>query len=45
MSLWAIVLVKPLKRGKSRLAGILTEEERTQLNQDLLERTLKKGRS
>jgi 2-phospho-L-lactate/phosphoenolpyruvate guanylyltransferase len=41
MSLWAIVPVKPLKRGKSRLAGILTEEERTQLNQDLLERTLK----
>jgi 2-phospho-L-lactate guanylyltransferase len=30
-----------LKRGKSRLAGILTEEERTQLNQDLLEKTLK----
>jgi 2-phospho-L-lactate/phosphoenolpyruvate guanylyltransferase len=41
MSLWAIVPVKPLKRGKSRLAGILTEEERTQLNQDLLEKTLK----
>ncbi len=41
MSIWAIVPVKPLKRGKSRLAGILTEEERTQLNQDLLEKTLK----
>lgn len=41
MSLWAIVPVKPLKRGKSRLAGILTEEERTQLNQNLLEKTLK----
>lgn len=41
MSLWAIVPVKPLKRGKSRLAGMLTEEERTQLNQNLLEKTLK----
>lgn len=41
MSIWAIVPVKPLKRGKSRLAGILTEEERTQLNQNLLEKTLK----
>ena len=41
MSLWAIVPVKPLRRGKSRLAGILTEEERTILNQELLERTLK----
>lgn len=40
MSLWAIVPVKPLRRGKSRLAGALTEEERTQLNQSLLERTL-----
>lgn len=41
MSLWAIVPVKPLRRGKSRLAGTLTEEERAQLNQDLLEHTLK----
>jgi 2-phospho-L-lactate guanylyltransferase len=41
MTLWAIVPVKPLRRGKSRLAGILSEEERTTLNQDLLERTLK----
>ncbi len=41
MSLWAIVPVKPLRRGKSRLAGTLTEEERTTLNQELLERTLK----
>jgi 2-phospho-L-lactate/phosphoenolpyruvate guanylyltransferase len=41
MSLWAIVPVKPLRRGKSRLAGTLTEEERTMLNQDLLERTLR----
>jgi 2-phospho-L-lactate/phosphoenolpyruvate guanylyltransferase len=41
MSLWAIVPVKPLRRGKSRLAGMLTEDERTLLNQELLERTLK----
>jgi 2-phospho-L-lactate guanylyltransferase len=41
MTIWAIVPVKPLRRGKSRLAGTLTEEERTQLNQELLERTLK----
>lgn len=41
MSLWAIVPVKPLRRGKSRLAGALTEEERATLNQELLERTLK----
>lgn len=40
MSLWAIVPVKPLRRGKSRLSGALTEEERTILNQELLERTL-----
>ena len=40
MSLWAIVPVKPLRRGKSRLAGALTEEERAVLNQRLLERTL-----
>lgn len=41
MSLWAIVPVKPLRRGKSRLAGALTEEERATLNRDLLERTLR----
>jgi 2-phospho-L-lactate/phosphoenolpyruvate guanylyltransferase len=41
MALWAIVPVKPLRRGKSRLAGMLSEDERTTLNQDLLEHTLK----
>jgi 2-phospho-L-lactate guanylyltransferase len=41
MSLWAIVPVKPLRRGKSRLAGVLTEEERTQLNYSMLSHTLK----
>lgn len=41
MTLWAIVPVKPLRRGKSRLSGTLSEDERTKLNQLLLEHTLK----
>jgi 2-phospho-L-lactate guanylyltransferase len=41
MTLWAIVPVKPLRRGKSRLAGTLSEDERTELNRSLLENTLK----
>jgi len=41
MTLWAIVPVKPLRRGKSRLAGALSEDERTELNRMLLENTLK----
>jgi 2-phospho-L-lactate guanylyltransferase len=41
MTLWAIVPVKPLKRGKSRLAGALSETERLELNRVLLERTLR----
>ena len=40
MTIWAIVPVKPLRRGKSRLAGMLTEEQRTRLNRRLLEHTL-----
>jgi 2-phospho-L-lactate guanylyltransferase len=40
MTLWAIVPVKPLRRGKSRLAGTLSEDERVKLNRLLLERTL-----
>jgi 2-phospho-L-lactate guanylyltransferase len=40
MTLWAIVPVKPLRRGKSRLAKILTEDERTDLNKQLLAHTL-----
>jgi len=40
MTLWAIVPVKPLRRGKSRLAGTLNENERAELNQKLLEQTL-----
>lgn len=41
MTLWAIVPVKPLRRGKSRLAGALSDEERAELNQSLLQHTLK----
>lgn len=40
MALWAIVPVKPLQRGKSRLAGVLTREERANLNRYLLSHTL-----
>jgi len=41
MTLWAIVPVKPLRRGKSRLAGALDASERAGLNRLLLERTIK----
>ncbi len=41
MGLWAIVPVKPLRRGKSRLSGVLSEDERTSLNQMMFEHTLK----
>jgi 2-phospho-L-lactate guanylyltransferase len=40
MTVWAIVPVKPLRRGKSRLADILPDEERAELNRWLLEHTL-----
>jgi 2-phospho-L-lactate/phosphoenolpyruvate guanylyltransferase len=40
MTLWAIVPVKPLRRGKSRLAEVLSLEERAALNQSLLIHTL-----
>lgn len=40
MTLWAIVPVKPLRRGKSRLAEVLTQEERADLNRRLLAHTL-----
>jgi 2-phospho-L-lactate guanylyltransferase len=36
MSLCAIIPVKPLKRGKSRLSSILTVEERSKLNKWML---------
>ncbi len=41
MTIWAIVPVKPLRRGKSRLAKTLTEDERAELNSQLLAHTLK----
>ncbi len=40
MTLWAIVPVKPLRRGKSRLSSVLSEEERATLNTRLLAHTL-----
>lgn len=41
MSLWAIIPVKPLRRGKSRLAGVLSEDERALLNFTMLGNTLR----
>src|SRR5512143_914711 len=40
MTLWAIVPVKPLRRGKSRLSSVLSLEARTALNHYLLSNTL-----
>ncbi len=40
MTLWAIVPVKPLRRGKTRLAEILSEDERYQLNHHLFLHTI-----
>jgi 2-phospho-L-lactate guanylyltransferase len=40
MTFWAIVPVKPLRSGKSRLADILTINERIDLNRRLLTHTL-----
>jgi 2-phospho-L-lactate guanylyltransferase len=40
MTLWAIVPVKPLRRGKSRLSEVLSEEERAGLNSKLLIHTV-----
>ncbi len=40
MSMWAIVPVKPLRRGKSRLSSVLSEDERAELNSSLLSHTL-----
>ncbi len=41
MSLWAIIPVKPLRRGKSRLSGVLSEDERALLNYTMLTNTIK----
>lgn len=41
MGLWAIIPVKPLRRGRSRLSSVLSEDERALLNYTLLGSTLK----
>lgn len=41
MGLWAIIPVKPLRRGRSRLSTVLSEDERALLNFTLLGSTLK----
>ncbi len=40
MSIWAIIPVKPLTRAKSRLADILSPEERQQLSETLFRRVV-----
>jgi 2-phospho-L-lactate/phosphoenolpyruvate guanylyltransferase len=40
MTLWAIVPVKPMQLGKSRLARVLSSEERASLNRFLLTHTI-----
>lgn len=40
MTIWAIVPVKPILIGKSRLGSVLSGEDRARLNRMLLERTL-----
>jgi 2-phospho-L-lactate guanylyltransferase len=40
MTIWAIVPVKPLRLGKSRLSGVLADDERAILNRMFLEQTL-----
>ena len=40
MALWAIVPVKPLRHGKSRLSEVLSQDERADLNQRMLVHTL-----
>lgn len=40
MALWAIIPVKPLRRGKSRLAKVISADKRADLNQYLLQHTI-----
>lgn len=42
MSLWAVVPIKPLRRGKSRLSSRYTEEERMILNREMLRHTIER---
>ncbi|MFN2189200.1 MAG: 2-phospho-L-lactate guanylyltransferase, partial [Candidatus Promineifilaceae bacterium] len=41
MKIWAIIPVKPLYDSKSRLAEVLTPEERAELTRRLLESTIR----
>jgi len=40
MTIWAIIPVKPLRLGKSRLAGSISDIERVNLNKRLLKQTI-----
>lgn len=40
MTLWAIVPVKPLRNGKSRLSSVFSNQERKDLNEYLLRNTI-----
>jgi 2-phospho-L-lactate guanylyltransferase len=40
VTIWAIVPVKPMKRAKSRLATVLSREERAALSEQMLHHTL-----
>jgi 2-phospho-L-lactate guanylyltransferase len=40
MNIWAVIPAKPVNEGKSRLAGVLTLEQRARLNEYLFRRTL-----
>jgi 2-phospho-L-lactate guanylyltransferase len=40
MSIWAVIPAKPANEGKSRLAGVLSLEQRIRLNEHLFRRTL-----
>jgi len=40
LTVWAIVPVKPLRRAKSRLASVLSKEDRLELSQRMLTHTL-----
>ena len=42
MSLWAIVPVKPLRMGKSRLSSVLNEKQRIELNRRMLATTVRR---
>ena len=41
MSLWVVIPVKPLRRSKSKLTNVLSEDDRTILNFQMYENTLK----